>query len=310
MAHCLGRGTSGETLQAVSLSWLLLGCGAVLGRRGWARGEGISGDVSSRKWRVSGTAVYRGLSPQAQGPVISWSARVYQAVSWFHICVLLSCRSFRRWKLKVGEEMMMPLVNRKRFVSWLLQTLGSATPGEPRPCCCPHLDPQPLLLWYIPSTFGCVCTLGAHFGNNPKRLSPLLQEGVSAIMFCNTQEAENSISSDFFFKLHIISTPLPWTFGIEIEAQLDLVFWSKTRDKWKCFLCCSVALQTCKWGCHIQWDQMGMGRQVRSWVERGRNWAGTQMQNDPEIRRHQKGLFSLWSHIKSWAMPSVFIQEP
>lgn len=49
MAHRLSRGTSGETLQAVSLSWLLLECAAVLGRTGWAHGEGILGDISSRK---------------------------------------------------------------------------------------------------------------------------------------------------------------------------------------------------------------------------------------------------------------------
>lgn len=41
MAHHLSRGTSGETVQAVSLSWLLLECGTMLGRRGWAHGEGI-----------------------------------------------------------------------------------------------------------------------------------------------------------------------------------------------------------------------------------------------------------------------------
>ena len=84
MAHRLSRGTSGEKLKAVSLSWLLQRRGercAVPGRRGAEVMEkGFWKREAFGMGRVSGTAVYQGPSPQAHGPVINRSTGAYQAV--------------------------------------------------------------------------------------------------------------------------------------------------------------------------------------------------------------------------------------
>lgn len=153
---------------------------------------------------------------------------MYQAVSWSHICVLLSCRRSWRRKLKVREETMKPLVNRKRFqCHGCCRLPGPHPPGERTLRC---LRTPGITAWLCsaeptaasrlinPNT--CYTLWERHQKALPAQL---LQEGVSGIMFCSTQEVKKSISSDFFFKLHIIS-PLPWTFVIEIEARLDLVF--------------------------------------------------------------------------------------
>lgn len=45
-------------------------------------------------------------------------------------------------------------------------------------------------------------------------------------------------------------------------------------------------------GAAMSTEAMGKGRQARGSVVGGRNWAGRQIQNDPEMRRHQKSLFA------------------
>lgn len=132
-------------------------------------------------------------------------------------------------------------MNRKRFrCGGCCRRPGQRPRGERVPRCCAHLErqqdcvqpnPQPLLARQIPGTW---CTLWERY--QKAQPAQLLQEGVRGLMLCNTQEVKKSISSEFFFKLHIISTPSPWTFAIEIEAHLDLVFWSETRGKGKQFL--------------------------------------------------------------------------
>lgn len=89
--------------------------------------------------------------------------------------------------------MMKPLVNRKRLpVSGLLRTPGSASSGRAYAA--------------LLCTAGATDTLERYQKAQHKQL---LQEGVSGIMFCNAQEVKKSISSDSFFRLHIIPTPLP-----------------------------------------------------------------------------------------------------
>lgn len=196
--------------------------------------------------------------------------------------------------------MMTPLVNRKIFQrGGCCRLRGQQLLDMHRSCCCTHLEG-----WQGPTATPLVHP--RHWDtlwewHQKPQLAQLVQEGVSGLMFCNTQGAEENISSDFFFKLHIISTPLPWTFAIEIEAHLDLVFWSKSRGKWKLFLvllCCPADLQ------------MGLPRPLRP---RGQGKASGEGQElgwnrnakRPRDEKAPKRPYCLWGPIKPWVLSSL-----
>lgn len=296
MAHHLSRGTSGETLQAVSLSWSVVPC--------WKeRLSSWRGDLGPQKqWEVEGVVALLFIRVCHHRHTDQWLIGQPGCTRQFPDFTFVSCYGAEalgdgnwRWEKRWWG----PWWTGKGFSVVAAADSGSASPGHAQAVLlAPGRVTQATPPLIHPKHLG-------HTLGTPKSSAQLLQESVSGLMFCNAQGAEKSISSNFFFKLHIISTPLPWTFAIEIEAHLDLVFWFKTRGKWKWFLkllCCTTDLQ------------MGMphplrkGREELSCERQELGW-NTNVKW-PRDEKAPKRTFCLWGHMKPWALSSLFIQDP
>lgn len=299
MAHHLSRGTSGETLQAVSLSWSVVPCLK-------ERLSSWGGDLGPQKqWEVEGVVALLFIRVCHHRHMEQWLIGQPGCIRQFPDFTFVSCYgaealgdgNWRREKRWWGEQ-------DKVSVSWLLQTLGSAPPGHAQAVLLsPGRVTQATPPLIHPKHLG-------HTLGTPNSSAQLLQEGVSGLMFCNAQGVEKSISSNFFFKLHIISTPLPWTFAIEIEAHLDLVFWFKTRGKWKWFLmllCCTADLQM---GMPHPLRPRGQGKGIEGLSCERQELGWNTNVKWPRDEKAPKRTFCLWGHMKRWTLSSFFIQEP